>query len=139
MTVTLDPRETHCGCGGIGHLEGIMGHRAMRLRFLDLEPEEVFEQAVEGDSRCRDFVEMWHRAFAAATATLVHIDGPGRFFVSGPNARFVKLDVLSQYVSEMVRMSPLRGSSIEIVTAEDDVAVVGAAVSALHAAGIGAT
>jgi len=40
--VTLDPRERYCGCGGIGHLEGIMGQRAMRLRFLDMEPEEVF-------------------------------------------------------------------------------------------------
>ena len=28
-----------------GHLEGIMGHRAMRLRFLDMEPEEVFANA----------------------------------------------------------------------------------------------
>jgi len=34
ITVTLDPKENYCGCGGIGHLEGIMGYRAMRLRFL---------------------------------------------------------------------------------------------------------
>ena len=39
--VTLDPKEQYCGCGGSGHLEGIMGYRAMRLRFLDLEPEEI--------------------------------------------------------------------------------------------------
>lgn len=136
MTVTLDPREAYCGCGGVGHLEGIMGHRAMRLRFLDLEPEEIFAEAAEGDARCREFVELWHRALAAATATLVHVDGPGRFFVAGPNARFVRLDVLGQYVSDMVRMSPLRGSSFEIVAAEDDVGVLGAAVSALHAAGL---
>ena len=45
MVVTLDPKERYCGCGGIGHLEGIMGHRAMRLRFLDMEPEEVFVAA----------------------------------------------------------------------------------------------
>ena len=43
--VTLDPKETLCGCGGRGHLEGILGHRSMRLRFLDLEPEEVFANA----------------------------------------------------------------------------------------------
>jgi glucokinase len=43
--VTLDPKEQFCGCGGKGHLEGIMGQRAMRLRFMDLEPEEIFEQA----------------------------------------------------------------------------------------------
>ena len=36
ITVTLDPKERYCGCGGVGHLEGIMGHRAMRLRILDL-------------------------------------------------------------------------------------------------------
>lgn len=31
--VSLDPQERYCGCGGRGHLEGIMGYRAMRLRF----------------------------------------------------------------------------------------------------------
>jgi glucokinase len=49
--VSLDPKERFCGCGGVGHLEGIMGYRAMRLRFLDLEPEEVFAQARQGDPR----------------------------------------------------------------------------------------
>src|SRR5216684_6727589 len=38
--VTLDPKESFCGCGGKGHLEGILGRRSMRMRFLDLEPEE---------------------------------------------------------------------------------------------------
>ena len=46
--VSLDPKERFCGCGGVGHLESIMGHRAMRLRFLDMEPEEVFAKAREG-------------------------------------------------------------------------------------------
>ena len=50
ITVTLDPKENYCGCGGVGHLEGIMGYRAMRLRFLDMEPEEVFAQAKQGDA-----------------------------------------------------------------------------------------
>src|SRR6267378_2013209 len=40
--VTLDSKENFCGCGGRGHLEGILGRRSMRLRFLDLEPDEVF-------------------------------------------------------------------------------------------------
>src|SRR5207253_2674383 len=39
--VTLDPKERFCGCGGVGHLEGILGHSAMRHRFMDLEPEEI--------------------------------------------------------------------------------------------------
>jgi len=48
IVVTLDPNEKFCGCGGLGHLESIMGHRAMRLRFLDMEPEEVFAAAEIG-------------------------------------------------------------------------------------------
>src|SRR5712692_4303859 len=48
MVVSLDPNEKYCGCGGRGHLEGIMGHRAMRLRFLDMEPDEIFENALKG-------------------------------------------------------------------------------------------
>ena len=54
MVVSLDPRETYCGCGGRGHLEGIMGHRAMRLRFLDLEPDEIFANASEKTAGLRD-------------------------------------------------------------------------------------
>ena len=52
--VTLDDKENYCGCGGRGHVEGIMGHRSMRLRFLDMEPEEVFAEAnkKDPDQRC---------------------------------------------------------------------------------------
>ncbi|MFN7926435.1 MAG: ROK family protein [Blastocatellia bacterium] len=45
LVVTLDPKEEFCRCGGRGHLEGIAGNRAMRMRFFDLEPEEVFAHA----------------------------------------------------------------------------------------------
>src|SRR5947209_9408613 len=62
--VTLDPKEQFCACGGKGHLEGVMGQRAMRLRFMDLEPEEIFQHASEGETRCVDFVKFWHRALA---------------------------------------------------------------------------
>jgi glucokinase len=130
MVVSLDPKETLCGCGGVGHLEGIVGHRSMRLRFLDLEPEEVFDHAASGDGRCAAFVQTWHRALAAATATSIHVDGPGRFFLSGPNARFVDIKVLESYLLEMVRMSPLLGSAFEVVPTSDEVAIIGAAVSA---------
>jgi glucokinase len=82
--VTLDPKERYCGCGGVGHLEGIMGNRAIRLRFLDLEPEEVFLAARNNEARAVGFVKLWHRALAAATATSVHLDGPGRFYLAGP-------------------------------------------------------
>ncbi len=94
ITVTLDPKERYCGCGGVGHLEGIMGYRAMRMRFLDLEPEEVFAHASEGDQRCREFVDLWHRALAAATASFIHLAGPGRFYFTGHNVGFLELPVL---------------------------------------------
>ncbi|HTX75186.1 MAG TPA: ROK family protein, partial [Terracidiphilus sp.] len=107
ITVTLDPRERYCGCGGAGHLEGIMGHRAMRLRFLDLEPEEVFANAKKGDTRCREFVDLWHRALAAATASFIHLAGPGRFYFTGHNVGFLELPLLRNHLETMVRMSPL--------------------------------
>lgn len=133
VVVSLDPKEKYCGCGGIGHLEGIVGSRGMRLRFLDLEPEEVFANARAGDERCSAFVKLWHRALAAATATSIHLDGPGRFFFSGPNAAFLNLNLLEQCLHEMVAMSPLQGSALEIVEASDETAVTGAAVNALRA------
>ncbi len=136
VVVTLDPKEEFCRCGGRGHLEGIVGNRAMRLRFFDLEPDEIFEQARTGDVRCADFVKLWHRAIAAATANTVHLSGPGKFYISGPNARFVQLGLLDLYVHEMVKMSPLQGSSFEIVATSDEIAVIGAAASAQQSVGI---
>lgn len=130
LVVTLDPKEEFCRCGGRGHLEGIAGNRAMRMRFFDLEPEEVFALAQKGDARCAEFVKLWHRALAAATATTVHLSGPGKFYFSGPNARFVQLGLLDLYVHEMVKMSSLQSSSFEVMATSDEIAVIGAAVSA---------
>ncbi len=126
--VTLDDRETFCGCGGRGHLEGIMGHRAMRLRFLDMEPEDVFEAAAQGDQRCIEFKKLWHRALAAATATSVHLMGAGKFYVSGYNVRFVALPLLHHYAQQMIRMSPLQAFSVEIRPENPENLIVGAAV-----------
>jgi len=128
--VTLDPTEKFCACGGIGHLEGIMGHRAMRLRFLDLEPDEVFDAAKHGDPRCREFVHLWHRALAAATATAIHMEGAGKFYVSGLSAHFVNVGLLNRYTQEMVKLSPLLGYVFEVIPKSDELAVVGAAVNA---------
>jgi predicted NBD/HSP70 family sugar kinase len=133
MVVSLDPKEHFCGCGGVGHLEGIMGHRAMRLRFLDMEPEEVFAAAHEGDARCATFVKRWHRALAAASASSIHLDGPGKFFIMGPNAHYVDLGLIGQYIHEMVKMTPLQGSLFEIISSSHDLAIVGAAVNARRA------
>ena len=132
--VTLDPKERYCGCGGEGHVEGIMGHRAMRLRFLDLEPDEVFANARAGDDRCRQFVKLWHRALAGATASSIHLDGPGKFFISGPSARYVDSALLNLYLHEMVKMSTLQGSFLEVSPVTDEVAVIGAAISSERAA-----
>lgn len=132
--VTLDPKETYCGCGGVGHLEGIMGHRAMRLRFLDMEPDEVFSEAKEGNARCLEFVKLWHRALAAATATSIHLDGPGKFYVTGPNARYLDIGILQGYTGEMVKMSPLQGYAFEAVAGGEEIGLIGAAVHASQAA-----
>lgn len=128
--VTLDDKENYCGCGGRGHLEGIMGHRAMRLRFLDLEPEEVFEAAKNGDPRCLEFKKLWHKALAGATATSIHLRGPGKFFLAGFNVRFVDMPMLKDYLQQMVKMSPLQSYSIEMVQDDQETRVIGAAVSA---------
>ena len=135
MVVSLDPKEHYCGCGGVGHLEGIVGYRAMRLRFLDMEPEEVFAAARTGDARCSSFVKQWHRALAAGSANSIHLDGPGKFFLTGPNSRFVDLGLVAQYIHEMVKMTPLQGSLFEVISTSDDLAIIGAAVNARRAAG----
>jgi predicted NBD/HSP70 family sugar kinase len=129
VVVTLDPKERYCGCGGQGHLESIVGYRAMRLRFLDLEPEEVFAAARLGEPRAAEFVKLWHRALAAATATIVHLDGPGRFYLAGPLAGFVDARRLGIELQDMVKMSPLQGSYFEIVPTSHDLALIGAGVS----------
>ncbi len=134
LVVTLDPNEKFCGCGGLGHLESIMGHRAMRLRFLDMEPEEVFAASKTGQNpRCSEFAILWHRALAAATASSIHMSGPGKFYISGPNARFVNVAFLNRCVQEMVKMSSLQGYVFEIVERSDEIAVVGAVVNARRA------
>jgi glucokinase len=133
ITVTLDPRERFCGCGGVGHLEGIMGYRAMRMRFLDLEPEEVFTLAKKGEARCAEFVDLWHRALAAATASFIHLAGPGRFYFTGHNVGFLDLPVLRRHLETMVKMSPLLSFSLEILPPNDETALLGAGVSALRA------
>jgi predicted NBD/HSP70 family sugar kinase len=131
--VSLDPKEKFCGCGGVGHLEGIMGYRAMRMRFLDLEPEEIFAQAKQGDQRCREFVDLWHRALAAATASFIHLAGPGRFYFTGNNVGFLDLAILRPHVESMVKMSTLQSFSLEILPEDDQTALLGAGVSAIRA------
>jgi predicted NBD/HSP70 family sugar kinase len=133
VTVTLDPKERFCGCGGIGHLEGIMGYRAMRLRFLDKEPEEVFAAASQGDAKCREFVDMWHRALAAATSSFIHLAGPGRFYFTGHNVKFLDVRLLRSHLETMVKLTPLQSFSLEVLEPDDETALIGAGVSAVRA------
>jgi glucokinase len=133
MIVTLDPKENYCGCGGRGHLEGILGHRAMRLRFLDMEPDEVFAAAKKGDRRCRDFVELAHRALAAATASQIHLEGPGRFYYTGRDIQRLDITLLKQYLYDMIKMSPFQSYTAEILPEDSSLAVIGAGVAALLA------
>jgi glucokinase len=58
---------------------------------VDMEPEEVFEAAKNGDPRCLEFKKLWHKALAGATATSIHLRGPGKFFLAGFNVRFVDI------------------------------------------------
>lgn len=135
--VSLDESENYCGCGGRGHLEGIMGHRAMRLRFLDMEPEEVFEAATRRgnpDARCVQFRSLWHRALAAATASSIHTMGAGKFFFTGYNVRFLDLKLLQNHLHEMVKMSPLQSYQLEIVPEDQSTRVLGSAIAAEQAA-----
>jgi predicted NBD/HSP70 family sugar kinase len=137
--VTLDEKENYCGCGGRGHIEGIMGHRAMRLRFLDMEPEEVFETARAGGSgkdvtRCREFVRLWHKALAAGTANQIHMSGPGKFLITGFNAKYVDLGMLKEYIHQMVKMSPVQSYTLEIIEDKPETRVLGAAIAAEQAA-----
>ena len=102
----------------------------MRLRFLDLEPEEVFENATTGDARCTEFVMLCHRALTAATATSVHMEGPGTFFITGPDVKFIDIALLDRLLHEMVKMSPLQGSRFEVIPTSDEMGIIGAAVNA---------
>jgi glucokinase len=131
-TISLDPKEKFCACGGIGHMEGIMGHRAMRLRFMDMEPDEVFAAAKKGDKRCAQFVELWHRALAAATATQIHLEGPGRFYFTGRDISRLDLSLLKQHLWEMVKMSPLQSYTLEVVPEDSELSIIGAAAAAAH-------
>ena len=92
-----------------------MGQRAMRLRFLDMEPEEVFAAAREGDARCAEFVKLWHGGLAAATATSIHLDGPGHFYFTGMNVRFLDLKILKEDLWQMVKMSPLQSYALHVL------------------------
>ena len=101
----------------------------MRLRFLDMEPEKS-SPTPRGDRAAADFVELWHRALAAATATSIHLDGPGRFYFTGLNIACLDLAPAQAIPEEMVKMSPLQSYPVEILPEDPTLAVIGAGIAA---------
>ena len=97
--------------GTFGRNHGTSRHEAPVLGY---GTGRSVENAKRGNARCSDFVKLWHRALAAATATNIHMDGPGKFYITGPNARFIDLGLLGMALQEMVKMTPLQGSLFEV-------------------------
>jgi hypothetical protein len=66
-----------------------------------------------------------------------HLDPFGwpwpRFYFTGINVRFLDLNLLKEYLWQMVKMSPLQSYALEVVPENSEVAVIGAAASALLA------
>jgi predicted NBD/HSP70 family sugar kinase len=96
-----------------------------------MEPDEVFAAAKKGDRRCAEFVELWHRALAAATASMIHLEGAGRFYYTGRDIQRLELPRLKQYLWETIKMSPLQNYTAEILPEDPSLAVIGAGVAAL--------
>jgi glucokinase len=69
---------------------------------------------------------------AAGTASMIHLGGPGKFYITGLNIGFLELPVLRGYLESMVKMSPLQSYSLEVLKEDDDTAILGAGVAALR-------
>ena len=129
----IDRKVIPAGTGFSSSLRVMWIPRPVETVRVVLKPEEVFAAAKKGeDPRCVEFAILWHRALAAATASSIHMGGPGKFYISGPNARFVNLNFLNRCAQEMVKMSPLQGYAFEIVPKTDAIAVLGAVVNAIQ-------
>jgi hypothetical protein len=61
------------------------------------------------------------------------LGGPGRFYYTGINVRFLDLNLLKEYLWQMVKMSPLQSYALEIVPENNEIGVIGSAASALLA------
>ena len=70
------------------------------------------------------------RPWPPAAANSIHMSGPGKFFFTGFNARFIDMPMLKQYMQAMVKMSPLQSYSLEIVGDNPEMRVIGSAVAA---------
>ena len=109
---------------------------------IGMPPEQVFKTLLaRGDRHGLCFAvvpantELDLKALAAATATSIHMAGPGKFFLTGSTIHFLDLPMLKDYMQQMVKMSPLQSYSLEVVEESAETRVIGSAVSAEQAAG----
>jgi predicted NBD/HSP70 family sugar kinase len=86
--VTLDAKEQFCRCGGAGHLEGIMGERAMRLRFMDLEPDESSRWRQKGYA-LRDLCQTLASSACSGHSDEHTFGGSGKVFYFGDPMRIL--------------------------------------------------
>jgi glucokinase len=84
VTVTLDPQRAFLRLrrrGPPGRHHGLPRHAHALPR---PRAGRGLCQAKQGDTRCREFVDLWHRALAAATASFIHLAGPGALLLHRP-------------------------------------------------------
>ena len=63
------------------------------------------------------------------------MEGPGPFYLTGPNVNWIDVNVLGRNVHDMVKMSPLQGSRFEVIPKNDDLGIIGCAVNAVTSLG----
>ncbi len=80
-----------------------------------------------------EFVELWHCALAAATASQIHLEGPGRFYFTGRDISRLDLARLKEHLYQMVKMSPLQSYTVEVIPEDPTLALIGAGAAAEHA------
>ena len=71
-------------------------------------------------------------ALAAATATQIHLEGPGRFYFTGRDIERLDLARLKEHLYQMVKMSPLQSYTVEVHPEDPTLALIGAGAAAEH-------
>ena len=64
---------------------------------------------------------------------MIHLGGPGKFYFTGLNTHFLELPLLRSFLEGMVKMGPLQSYSLEALSPDDGISVLGAGVAALRA------
>ncbi len=114
--VSLDPKERYCGCGGAGHLEGIMGQPRHAPALPRHGAGGGFRRRAGGRPAPAEFrqacgIARWPPPPPPASTWTV--PAASTWPVPTPITSIPRL--LGMYLQEMVKMSPLQGSFFEIV------------------------